>query len=68
MNHTSDKLLRADLEDSGRNRAGPFSFVWGEGEDYFNGVADMDLDATGVPAGNPNKVGRGYLDGDEEQN
>ena len=58
MNLTSDKYARAGDDENGTQSAGPFSFVWANGDDYFEGIGNQDPDRTAEPV---NKVGRGGL-------
>ena len=60
-NDTKGKLLKNETGDqemgymSGisqvrSEKVGPYQFVWADGEDFYNGVAGENIDATDVPS------------------
>ena len=71
-NASSDRLV-SDLEmgnlDSNSARFGPYSFVWADGEDYYDGDSLMSQDDTAVPSGKRNKVNKkgAMMSADDEQ-
>ena len=68
VENLNEKSAHRGDEESGHAKAGPYSFVWGDGEDYFDGVASgSDLDVTDTPTSQFNKVGRGLRDDDDDQ-